>query len=188
MFSELVKRNRSYRRFDAHTPIPHELLLELVELTRFTASAANRQALRYVILSDPHTNELLYPQLHWAAYLKDWNGPEEKERPTGYILLTQKKDQPMASPYDAGIAAQTILLGAVEKGFGGCILASIEREKIKTLLQLPAKIELLLVIALGKPKEEVVLEDISASGNIQYYRDAQQTHHVPKYSLKDLLL
>ena len=188
MFSDLVKKNRSYRRFYEDFSLKEETLLELIELTRYTASAANRQALRYSCTTDPKLNAQIFPQLHWAAYLSDWDGPPAGERPAGYIFLLQHADCKPASPYDAGIAAQTILLGAAEKGLGGRILASIEREKLKTLLKLPADMELLLVIALGRPKEKIVIEDIEANGNIKYYRDAQGIHHVPKYKLNDLLM
>ena len=68
------------------------------------------------------------------------------------------------------------------------MLANIQREKLKTALRLPADTEILLVIALGKPKEKVVLEEIDADGDTKYYRDADGTHHVPKRKLKDILL
>ena len=111
------------------------------------------------------------------------------ERPAGYIILAQRASEKSASPYDAGIAAQTILLGAVEKGLGGCILASVNRENIKAALDLSQEVEILLVIALGKPKERVVIEQMDSGSNaIKYYRDDWQVHHVPKRRLEDVLL
>lgn len=188
MLQELVKKNRSYRRFYEDPPLNKPWLKSLVDLARYTASGANKQAIRYFLAADARTNAQIFPQLHWAAYLKDWAGPVAGERPTGYILLIQSADYKTASPYDVGITAQTILLGAVEKGFGGCLLASFDREKLKTLLKLPADLEILLVIALGKPKETVIIDEIAASGDIKYYRDNQGIHHVPKFKLEDILL
>lgn len=188
MLYDLVKKNRSYRRFYEDTPIREDILKSLVDMARLTASGGNRQALRYYLTADAAQTARIFPQLHWAAYLKDWEGPVPGERPTGYIILTQRNDFKMGTPYDAGIAAQTILLGAVEAGFGGCILASVQREKIKALLKLPADVEILLVLALGKPKEEIVIDEIDPEGSIKYYRDEKQIHHVPKRKLKDILL
>ncbi len=79
---------------------------------------------------------------------------------------------------DNGIAAQSILIGAVEKGLGGCIFGSIQRERLSTALKLTADMEILLVIALGKPKEEIVLEIFGENGDIKYCRDEKQVHHV----------
>jgi nitroreductase len=188
MFHELVRKNRSYRRFDEDTPIQEELLKKLVDLTRYTASGANRQALRYVVSATAEMNDKIFPQLAWAGYFKDWAGPSEGERPTGYIIIAQQESC-KANPYDVGIAAQTILLGAVEAGFGGCMLQNIQYEKLQIILKLPADIHVLLVIALGKPKEEVVLEEMhEGSNDIKYYRDENAVHHVPKRSLRDILL
>lgn len=187
MLNNLVKQNRSYRRFFENDPIPEQTVRDLVDLSRFTGSGANRQALRYFISADTKTNEKIFPQLAWAGFFQNWNGPEKGERPTGYILITQQESL-KATPYDVGIAAQTMLLGAVEAGFGGCMLANIQRDKLKDILHLPSDTEILLVIALGKPKEKIVLEEIDADGDTKYYRDADGTHHVPKRKLKDILL
>lgn len=187
MLKDLVKKNRSFRRFYEDTPISRRQLEELVDLARCTASGANRQALRYVLSADTALNEKIFPQLAWAGFFKDWDGPEKGERPAGYIILVQQESF-KAMPVDTGIAAQTILLGAAEAGFGGCMLANIQREKLKTVLKLPADTEILLVIALGKPREKVVLEEIPADGDTKYYRDADGTHHVPKHRLEDIIL
>ena len=189
MLEELVRKNRSYRRFHEDESLEREVLLELVSLARLTPSAANKQALRYAVSADKERNERIFKELHWAAYLTDWKGPVQGERPAGYIILAQRASEKSASPYDAGIAAQTILLGAVEKGLGGCILASVNRENIKAALDLSQEVEILLVIALGKPKERVVIEQMDSGSNaIKYYRDDWQVHHVPKRRLEDVLL
>lgn len=185
--SELVKTNRSYRRFDASVTIPMETLEEFVELARHCASAANRQPLKYILCADEQMNYKVFDCLAWAGYLSDWKGPEEKERPTAYIVILG--DQAITDNYycDHGIAAQTILLGAREKGLGGCILAAINHQKLRTLLNIKKEHEVLLVIALGKPVEEVFVEDLPEDGNIRYWRDENGGHHVPKRSLDALI-
>ncbi len=185
---DLVLRNRSYRRFDPSHPVSRETLVELVDLARMTASAANRQPLKYVLSSDPETNRRIFSCLTWAAYLKDWPGPAPEERPAAYIVILH--DTRIADHIwcDDGIAAQTLLLGAVEKGLGGCILAAIQRERLRELLEIPEFFKIRLVIALGKPAETVILEDLPPNGDIRYWRDEAGRHHVPKRSLEELIV
>ncbi len=188
MIKELVEEDRSYRRFYGDYEMTREQLLELVDLARLTPSAANRQALRYAISCDKKMNGKLFECLRWAAYLPDWNGPIASEHPSGYIVFAQRSDYKMVNPADAGIAAQTILLGAVDMGLGGCIVASVDRAKIKEIMGLAEDIEILFVIALGKPKEKVVIDEMKAGDSVKYYRDENEVHHVPKMKLEDILL
>ncbi|MDU2063871.1 MAG: nitroreductase family protein [Sporomusaceae bacterium] len=188
MFHDLVRKNRSYRRFEETEAIGREELLTLVDYARLTPSGANKQALKYYIASEKTLNEKVFHTLAWAAYLKDWNGPEPGERPSAYIVIVQEADYKMGSVYDCGIAAQTILLGAVEMGFGGCMLGNVKREELKQVLSIPDNQEILLVLALGKPKEEVIVEELASGGDIRYWRDETQRHHVPKRSLEDIVL
>lgn len=188
MLKELVSKNRSYRRFQEDFKIERADLEELIDLARLTASAANKQPLKYYLSCDPETNSAIFPNLAWAAYLPDWPGPSEGERPSAYIVMLGDTEISRAYHFDDGISAQTILLGATEKGLGGCMIASIQREKLREVLRIPARFEILLVIALGKPKETVIIEPLKAGGDIKYRRDAEQRHHVPKRSLKDIIL
>lgn len=188
MLKDLIIKSRSFRRFYQDVPISTEILRELIELARLSPSAGNRQPLKYILSNEPDTNSKILPCLAWAGYLKDWPGPEEGERPTAYIVMlgdTRITDRFLC---DHGIAAQNILLGAVEKGFGGCIVASVNREKLRENLAIPSYFEILQVLALGKPKETVVIEEIASDGDIKYWRDQNGTHHVPKRPLNDLII
>ncbi len=188
MIHDIVKRNRSYRRFDQKVPISLDTLKDLVDLGRLSASSANRQPLKYVLSSDPHRNALIFSCLGWAGYLPDWDGAVEGERPSAYIVMLGDKDLSSNFSVDEGIAAQSIMLGAVGLGFGGCMLSSIKREKLRDALHIPDQYEILLVLALGKPIEEVQVEVVGADGNVKYWRDEKQVHHVPKRALKDVIL
>jgi len=188
MIDELVLKNRSYRRFEQSARISEKSLREFVNLARLTASSANRQPLKYILSHEPHKNELIFPTLAWAGYLPDWDGPEEGERPSAYIILVCDTEISKSFEFDTGIAAQTILLGAVSKGFGGCMLTSIKKEKLREALNLPEQYQIVLVIALGKPVEKVEIEPVPADGSIKYWRDEQHVHHVPKRALKDVIL
>lgn len=183
---ELLLKNRSYRRFYQDQKIGAEELKEMVDNVRFTPSAANKQPLKFVIVTDEAMNEKIFPHLKWAASLKDWDGPEQGEQPSAYIVMLGNRK---ASPYidgDYGIAMQTILLSAVEKGYGGCLVGAYDKEKVRQLLDIPEELELSVIFALGKPKEEVVI-DTARDGDTKYWRDENQVHHVPKRSLEELI-
>lgn len=187
MLMDLIQKNRSYRRFYEEEAISLDTLKELVALARLSATAANLQPLRFYLSNTPQTNDNIFETLGWAGYLKDWPGPEEGERPSAYIVILKDKRINKAPTIDEGIAAQSILLGAVEKGLGGCMLANVKRFKLKEVLMIDSEFDIQLVIALGKPKETVVVEDIKGNESIVYWRDSDSVHHVPKRSLDDIL-
>ena len=188
MLKDLILKNRSYRRFYQEVAIEHETLRELVDLARLSASGANRQPLKYILACDPEKNALIFPNLAWAAYLKDWPGPSEGERPSAYIIILGDTEISQQFFCDHGIAAQSILLGATDKGWGGCIIASIQKDGLRQALKIPPRYEIMLVIALGKPKEKVVIESVGTDGDIKYWRDSDTVHHVPKRSLEDIII
>lgn len=186
MLRDLILRNRSYRRFHQLPPVDRATLRELVDLARLSPSAANRQPLRYILSAEPDRNALIFAQLAWAGYLADWPGPDPDERPTAYILILRDNEVSTSVDCDHGIAAQSILLGAVERGLGGCVIGSVKRDALAEVLQIPPRYAILLVLALGRPKETVVLEP--AAGDIRYWRDAHAVHHVPKRALDEIIL
>jgi nitroreductase len=188
MIRDLIMKNRSYRRFAQAEEIGRETLRELVDLARMSPSGANAQPLKYVLSAEPERNALIFQHLAWAGYLKDWPGPEQGERPAAYIVILGDTRLKPEFGVDPGIAAQSMLLGAVERGLGGCILASIKRQELARDLDIPEYFEILLVIALGVPVEQVRLEAMGADGDIKYWRDDQGVHHVPKRSLDELIV
>jgi len=188
MLRDIVIKNRSYRRFFQYHAISQDELKGLVDLARLSPSAANMQPLKFFISSDPETNARIFPFLAWAAYLKDWPGPIEGERPSGYIIILGDKSITTNFWCNHGIAAQSMLLGAVEKGLGGCMIAAINKKGLSDAFNIPEHYEILLVIALGKPKEEVRIEDLGPDRDIKYFRDASGVHHVPKRSLNEVIV
>lgn len=188
MLRDMILKNRSYRRFDESKPIAQQTLRELIDLARLSASAANAQPLKYLLVCDPDSNLRVFEQLAWAAYLKDWEGPEPGERPTAYIILLGDMEIRKVFGIDPGIAAQSIMLGATERGLGGCILASVKKDALRAAFHIPQQYEILYVIALGTPREQVVLEPVGPDGNIQYWRDDAGIHHVPKRDLDEIII
>lgn len=188
MFSELVKKTRSFRRFKQEPTPTLDNLESLISLARLTPSASNKQPLQYVLVQADDKLPEVFSCLAWAGYLPDWPGPSPKEQPTAYIIILSDPSLSANPGIDVGIAAQTILLGAQEFGFGGCLLGSIDRPRLKEILSIPETLEIQLVAALGTPGEQVKLTEVSSDGDIRYWRDAEQVHYVPKRSLADLIL
>lgn len=184
---ELVLKTRSYRRFDEIQRIDTQTLENMIDLARLSSSGANRQPLKYLIYNSTEDCKRIFPSLVWAAYLKEWNGPEAGERPAGYIIILGDKSISEGFGVDHGIAAQSIMLGASEAGLGGCMIASIRREELRQELKIPEKFEILLVLALGKPIEKVIIDEIKA-GDVKYWRDSDKNHHVPKRLLSEIII
>lgn len=185
---DLIINNRSFRRFHQNIAVDVETLKELVELARLSPSSANRQPIKYMLSCDPERNALIFPHLAWAGYIKNWPGPREGERPAAYIIILGDTEISASFTCDHGIVSQSMLLGATEKGLGGCIIGSIDREGLRAALDIPSRYEILLVVALGKPKETVKLETVGPDGDIRYWRDEDGVHHVPKRPLEELIL
>lgn len=186
--AELVRKNRSYRRYDGKHTVSLQTMRDLVGLARITPSAMNRQPLKYIISCGSDTNARIYETLSWAGSLKDWDGPQPHERPTAYVVILVDKDLNPNAGNDTGIAAQTMLLAAVEMGLGGCMVGAINRPALTEVLSIPEGLEPGLVLAIGKPVEEVVLEDAEPGGSVTYYRRPDQSHHVPKRTMGEILV
>lgn len=187
MIKDLVKSSRSYRRF-IEEPVDKEVLYKLVDLARLSASAANLQPLKYILSCEKEMNEFIFPVLGWAAYLKSWKGPEKGERPSAYIIVLGDKEITSSFGCDHGIATQNIILGAMSIGLGCCIIGAVDRSKLRSRLGLPDRYDILHVIAIGRPGEEVRIEKVSKEGDIRYWRDEEGVHHVPKRSLDDIIV
>jgi len=188
MIADLIRKNRSCRRFYEDQTIDLATLEDLVNLGRLSASAANLQPLRYILSCNPKTNAHVFSCLGWAGYLKDWPGPKAGERPAAYIVILGDGEITKDFSCDHGIAAQSILLGAREMGLAGCMIGSVRRKQLTNLLNIPDRFTILLVIALGKPKERAVIDAVGDDGSIRYWRDDKGIHHVPKRSLNDIII
>ena len=188
MLQDIVRRSRSIRRFDQSVAISQDTLRGLVDMARLAPSGRNIQPLKYILSTEPEKNAVIFEQLAWAGALPDWPGPAEGERPTGYIIVLADTLISADTGCDHGIVAQTIMLGAAEQGLGGCILGSIKRTVLREALNLPEQYKILLVLALGKPAETVVIDPLAPDGSTQYWRDGQSVHHVPKRALDDIII
>ncbi len=184
MITDLIKSNRSYRRFDFSHKITEDELRRMIDSARLSSSGGNMQVLRFAMISG-EKGEKLFPHLKFAAYLKEWEGPSPEERPSAYIAVMLDKELTGVMGINIGIAAEAILLTASEMGYGGCMFRSFDKEEVDSLLgKAPYRAE--LIIALGKPCEQVKIVD--CTGDIKYYRDENDVHCVPKLSLDQLII
>jgi len=185
---ETILRRRSIRRF-RNQNIPYEILERCVDAARLAPSAKNLQPLEYIVVDEKDVRERVFDTLGWASNLPDGRPPSSNQ-PRAYIVIIVDTDSIPRSgyagyKYDVGLSAGNICLTALEKGIGSCILASVERRRLRGILKIPENYNIELVIALGYPAEEPVAED--AKDSITYYRDRMGTIHVPKRRLKDIL-
>lgn len=189
MFKDLVAKNRSYRRFVEAEKISKDTLTELIGLARLVPSGANAQALKFMPINTEEANAAMFPTIGWAGALPDWDGPVAGERPSAYIIVLCDLSIGKNKQTDVGIVAQTILLGAVEKGLGGCMLGNIKRTEIAERFNIDTeKYGIELVIALGKPNEDIRIVDVPENGKTTYYRDENTIHYVPKRSVEELIV
>ena len=188
MLRDIVIANRTVRRFDQSVAIDRATLRELVDLGRLSASGGNAQPLKYALSCDAELNAAIFPNVAWAGFLADWDGPAEGERPTGYIVILG--DTEILNDYgvDHGIAAQSIALGATERGLGVCMIGSIQRDGLRAAMQIDERYQILLVLAIGKPAETVQVDETPADGSFMYWRDGDSVHHVPKRKLEDVIV
>lgn len=189
MFKDLVMKNRTYRGYDENHIVDRTTLLELIDLTRYTAASANLQPLKYFAAADKETVDKIQSLTKWAGALPELHLPVPGTRPTAFIVICQ--DNHISSAVgmlkDVGIVAQTITLGAAEMGLGCCMIGSYNAAALQEALGLPEHIDPKLVIAVGKPAETVVLTEAS-NGQTTYYRDENGVHYVPKRPLEEIVL
>jgi nitroreductase len=187
MIKELIEKCRSYRRFDESKRIDDSMLISFIKNASQTPSTANLQPIKYRIVNCRQDNDELFSELKWAGYLKDWSGPAEGERPAGYIIILGDTTITKNFSVDLGICAYALSLCAAEEGIGSCMIGSVNKENVRRYFKIPEHLDILLVTAFGYPKEKVVIEE-AVEGDIRYYRDENDVHHVPKRNIKDLII
>jgi nitroreductase len=178
-----IKSRRTIRKY-LQTAVPEEVLLKCVEAAIFSPSGGNLQPLRYVIVNDAKLLKQIFSTLSWAVYLPEY-GPTEEEMPRAYIVLLLDKNG-RTPTHDASIASMSISMVAYDEGLGSCILASVDRKKLRKVLNVPESLDVALVVALGYPAENPVVEPVS-DGNIHYWLDKNGVLHVPKRDIKDIV-
>ena len=167
------------------TVVPKEVLSKCVDAARLSPSGANRQPLKYVIVDDQDLLGEVFNTLSWAGYLPDY-GPRLDEMPRAYIVILLDKNIRQDAGHDAGIAAMSISLVAYDAGLGSCILGAVDRGKLRMILRIPDDLDIVLVVALGYPAEQPVVDEIR-NDDIKYWLDQTGVLHIPKRALRDII-
>jgi nitroreductase len=191
MFLDLVKQARSHRGFRQDRKVTRQELEHLVECARFTPAARNDQVLKYYLAEKPETVAAIQPLTKWAGALAELHLPRKGAEPVAYIVICldgSLAENPAPYQRDVGIVAQTILLAAAEMGLNGCMIGSFAAGELREKLGLPEAIKPQLLLALGEGTDRIVMTDVGEDGSTTYYRDAEDTHYVPKRTLEQLIL
>ena len=191
MILELAMKNRSYRGYDESYRFTKEELMELVNVTRYAASSVNRQPFAYYIAWEKDEVDKIQKLTKWARGLPQMTLPHPGMCPTGWVIVLHNTDwAPNVERFrqDRGIVAQTLLLAAAENGLGGCMIGNYVPDEVKAALDLPDNMVPVLIIALGKPAEKIVITEVGEDGDVNYYRDENDVHYVPKRKLEDIVL
>ncbi|MFX1374341.1 MAG: nitroreductase family protein [Promethearchaeota archaeon] len=185
-FEDIVYKRRTIRRFKQDV-IPLEVLKKLLDFARVAPMARNIQGLEFIIVHSAEIRNKLFPLVSWARSLpQNERTPEKGREPTAYIIVLLNTDiKKSYVDFDVGAAVENILLGAVNFGIGCCWMGSIDRRKIRKLLEIPDFYEIKHVISLGYPDEESVVEPYLDS--FDYWKDKDGRMHVPKRSLENVL-
>lgn len=191
MFKELVKKSRSYRGYDESRKISREELMDFVDCARFAPSSVNRQPFQYLLAYEKADLDKIQPLTGWARGLPQMKLPHPGKCPTAFIVICQNTDWDPDLTHnlrDVGIVAQTMLLAAAEKDLGGIMIGNFSPGRLAEALSLPENLVPMLIVAIGKPDEKIVLTEADAGESLKYYRDEQDTHYVPKRKLEDIVL
>lgn len=191
MFKELVKKNRSFRGYDESRRITKEELMEFVDCARFAPSTVNRQPFRYLLAYEQEQLDVIQPLTGWARALPQMKLPHPGKCPTAFVVIcqdTQWAEDLNRYLRDVGIVAQTMLLAAADAGLGGIMIGNFSPKKLSEALNLPEHIVPMLIVAFGKPDETIVLTEAQEGENLNYYRDENDVHYVPKRKLEDIIL
>ncbi len=183
---KLVQKSRSTRRFEDDYFISLEDLKQLIDLARVSSSAKNMQPLKYILVTKKELVLKLAQTSTWASHLKDWE-QSDKERPSAFIIMLNDTSIDGFAMFDAGVSFEAISLGAKTKGLAVCPLASIDKNMCKQIFNIPSNLEILIGVAVGKSAENIKIVDIKNS-DINYYRDEEDNHCVPKRKLKEIII
>jgi len=176
---------RTIRLFQ-QKPVPDDLIERMLDAGRLAPSGANQQVIEFIVVREPDNRGRLFGYLAWAAYVAPRRTPPEGKRPTAYIVvLIREKQSKGVNDSDAAAAMENMILTAWNEGVGSCWIGSVEREKLASMLAVPAWYTIFGVLALGYPAEQPVADVLTDS--VKYWLDSSDVLHVPKMRLAEIV-
>ena len=179
----MLKRNRSYRGYDSARVVTEADLLKMLEVVPWVGSGMNAQPLRFKLVYGADA-ALVHPLVKLGAALPEEHLPHAGEEPSAYIVICSAASGRVVD-IDLGIAAQSILLRAVEMDLGGIFILNFKPAELAAALGLP--LQPLAVLGIGKPNENIFMVPAAPGDSLDYYRK-DGAHFVPKQQVPDLLL
>lgn len=181
----LLRRNRSYRGFDKSCPVTQAQLRRIAEVCTLVPSGRNQQVLRLKLLTRNNGADQMQGLYKLGAALPELHLPFPGTEPEAFIIICSTVDPDKWVHMDVGIAAQSMLLKAVEMGLGGICIGAFNKQALIETFALPY--EPVLMLAIGKPAEKIELLPVHAGEPLKYYRE-NGIHYVPKIVANDLIL
>ena len=182
--NSLLLKNRSYRGYDSSYIVSEDELLKIVEVYTKIPSAKNQQPLRFKLVTAQDAPRL-QQYTKWAGALPELNLPFPGTEPNAFIIICTTVDENKWVDIDLGIAAQSMLLKAVELGLNGICIGAFNKNEV--IREFDLKYEPLLVLAIGKGAENIQLTRINEQESRNYYRK-DGVHFVPKLGVENILL
>ncbi len=181
----LLARNRSYRGYDKKVVVGMSTLEKIVAVNTKIPSARNQQVLRFKLVTRDSGADKVLANIKMGGALPELHLPFEGTEPEAFIIVCSTEPESKLVDIDLGIAAQSMLLKAVDLGLNGLMIGAFNKSAITEAFALPC--EPLLILAVGKGAETIRLTEIREGESHRYYRE-NGIHYVPKVSLSDLLL
>lgn len=183
---DLILKRRTIRKFE-QKPISNDDLKKYINAARLAPTAANRQPLKYIVVSSRENVGKVFECVKWAGYLAPDYNPKENERPTAFIAVCIDTDiSESGYEMDIGAAVENIILTALDDGVGACWMGAIDRLEISKILKLSQNLTLSCVVALGFSAETPMEVEISEN-NVKYFLE-NDTLCVPKRTMEEVLL
>ena len=182
----LLKKNRSYRGYAPAYKVPVTALEQIVAVNPLLPSAKNQQALRFKLVTEGNGDDIVLKNIKLGGMLPELHLPFAGTEPRAFIIVCSTVPESKMLHVDLGIAAQSMLLKAVDLGYNGLIIGAFNAKKIEEAFALPYPP--VLILAIGKGNEKIVLKEISENESHAYYRDENGTHYVPKVRWEELVI
>jgi len=144
---EAVQERKSIRAYQEKA-VPREKLERILEAGRLAPSAINREPWHFISVTNSEKRKILS------------KGPFAKfiaQAPLTIVVCGDKKASPDWYAVDASLAVENMVLTAVGEGLGTCIVGSFNEEDVKALLKVPVNFDVIVMIAVGYPKEKLDL-------------------------------